>query len=378
MRHLLTITTLLATLASPALAGGWIGGGGELVKDANNPWWIENTTSVTYCVLQDEVNFHLAKPTARRRVREAIDYWKAEFARGIPTMGTRVATQTFNEVSCAQSGVDLVFQLGTLYSEQIRQIENPTEFVSLAMRTDYDPVHMRGRGFIYVAPDSGPLRPNSDRLAERPWSLSDGGLLLQVLAHELGHVFGIQHSNDAPIATGSGLMAASFPEYVLDKAWAPNTAREALPPFFAYDGRKYSTEFCYGGPVPAQLQEFWGAGEAAECFGFDVEDGNLIVRAGPDSLLMRRIGAGRLGPSTQEELRHVVSVFLPKEQQVFPGHRPDDYFMFGPMVQILGADVVYHSDDGRIERQLHLVHPLNESSHPPMFGVLDGKAIRVD
>ena len=30
--------------------GGWVGMGGELIKDARNPWFVKNTAEVFYCI----------------------------------------------------------------------------------------------------------------------------------------------------------------------------------------------------------------------------------------------------------------------------------------------------------------------------------------
>ncbi len=48
---------LLTLLAFPTLWAGWTSGGGELLRTAINPWFIQNTKVVHYCVLADEKNF---------------------------------------------------------------------------------------------------------------------------------------------------------------------------------------------------------------------------------------------------------------------------------------------------------------------------------
>lgn len=374
---LLFVSALI--LSSNAHSGVWSSGGGELVKDSQNPWFLENTHSVHYCVAQDESAFHLAPEIARRRVREALQYWKDQFARGIPTIGARVATQTFHETSCEQSGVDLRFQFGILSSEQLAVIGEANNYVALAIRTDYDRVNMRGRGFIYVAPDSGPLRPDSPRLAERPWQINDGALLLHVLAHELGHVFGIQHSNDLPLGSGSGLMSAAYPEYILDKAWAANTARNSLPPYFEFDGRPYEViGFCGDADLPPTTLQFWGLPVDSRCIFLNYANNRITVdTARVENDPRVQIGVITLGPPQQDRLQPALSIWLPKEQTVFRNHADYDYLIFGPRIVYTSSHGIYRTNDGRIERSVHVSYPLNEVNFPPIWGILDGKFIRL-
>src|SRR4051794_30919586 len=65
---------------APAPRGAWVSSGGELFKDANNPWFVKNTTTVHYCVNIDESSFSATREEAEVLVRKAIQYWKKEFA----------------------------------------------------------------------------------------------------------------------------------------------------------------------------------------------------------------------------------------------------------------------------------------------------------
>jgi hypothetical protein len=65
---------------------------------------------------------------------------------------------TFKDV-CDES-VDLAFQFGWLSQVQQQEIErlkvDLTRYVALSIRTDYS-TQLRGKGFIYVSPDRGPM-----------------------------------------------------------------------------------------------------------------------------------------------------------------------------------------------------------------------------
>ena len=79
------------------------------------------------------------------------------------------------------------------------RVTDPTAFVAEAFEESYDTVNMRAKGFIYVSPISGPLRPkniNRQSSLSNIWSDENGMRFATVIAHELGHVFGFCHQND--------------------------------------------------------------------------------------------------------------------------------------------------------------------------------------
>ena len=99
----------------------WSSGGGELIKDANNPWFIQNTQQVRYCIRQDQAVFHVKPEQVEQGIAAAIGYWKNEFAltsRPMPG-GIEVGTQEFKRVDCGDN-VELVFQFGYLDQEQLQ------------------------------------------------------------------------------------------------------------------------------------------------------------------------------------------------------------------------------------------------------------------
>src|SRR4051812_39792798 len=89
--------------SSPAAFAGWISSGGELIRDAQNPWFLENTPSVDYCIQLDAASFSANHAQASEAVRAAIGYWQDQL-RAAETLRpkedpffARVGTQTFRE-----------------------------------------------------------------------------------------------------------------------------------------------------------------------------------------------------------------------------------------------------------------------------------------
>jgi hypothetical protein len=218
-----SIVTVLTMVTPAASFAAWSSGGGELIKDLHNPWFVQNTKQVTYCIARDAEHFKLNTEEGfpiETLVLDAVKYWKDEFKTAAnPSVsgpdGFTVATQDFVHVDCSQDP-DISFQFGYLSPAQLAEMKklavDPKGFVSLAVRTDYDQVNLKGKGFVYLAADSGPLRPNTDEMLENPWAVGSGSFIYKVLVHELGHVFGVQHQSDY-----LSVMAPEFPEALVRK-----------------------------------------------------------------------------------------------------------------------------------------------------------------
>jgi hypothetical protein len=186
-------------------SGDWNSGGGYAITDQFNPWFVQNTKEVTYCIEIDERNFGQTLERSRQLIEEALKYWKAEFALAQPFQHPSdneqvlLGTQTFNYIGakCAEN-VDIRFQLGILNPQQKEYLKDPKDWVGHTARTSYDPVQLKGKGFIYISPVSGPLALDRKDLLQNRWQVANGLILKIVLMHELGHPFGMTFT-DHPV-----------------------------------------------------------------------------------------------------------------------------------------------------------------------------------
>ncbi|MBC85558.1 MAG: hypothetical protein CL677_00140 [Bdellovibrionaceae bacterium] len=193
-----------------AFGGGWSSSGGEVFRFAKNPWFLKNVSEVTYCVQRDESHFSASKEDILLSIESALSYWRSEMNSQPGQNKPGLAQQRFTKKECSET-VDIVFKMGfsTLSQEEVEFLEDPTKYIGVAVRKNYDLQQMRGSGFIYIASDSGPKGyANNGELVERAWRSKK--LLDYALIHELGHVFGIPH-------TGSGVMSEVFLDQLLNR-----------------------------------------------------------------------------------------------------------------------------------------------------------------
>src|SRR5688572_20638926 len=117
MRRIVVWIAILGFLYTSQSFGGWNSGGGDFVKDALNPWFIQNTATVKACIEIGE-HFHFSHNVVdikRDVVEKAISYWKKELAdqpeypRPIVRPFPKVATQEFIFEEC-DGETDLRFQ----------------------------------------------------------------------------------------------------------------------------------------------------------------------------------------------------------------------------------------------------------------------------
>lgn len=252
-----------------AYAGGWSSGGGELIKDSDNPWFLNNTTQINYCVLIDEGNFGATPEMITHQLRRALSYWQKQFNHAVlsnlPDFGQlKIASQTFRETNC-DDHTTIRFQLGVLDKQQKDYLKDPTQYAAVTVRTNYDEIALKAKGFVYVSPMKGPLSYASDRTVEDAWSLDKGNLLYLTVLHELGHVFGLQH-----MGTLGDLMSEGFVESILLKQESTTKLpRAAYPDFFSLksDGRA----ICPAIIVLPTWQRFFGVESINQCFRFEFQ-----------------------------------------------------------------------------------------------------------
>ncbi len=393
------LSVALILTSSMSYAGGWVSGGGELLSDAQNPWWVKNTTEVRYCVEMDAANFGVGEARARHLISRAFRFWKNQFSKvtyaDFAGEHGGIATQAFIETDC-DSSVDLKFQLGTLSAEQIEKISDIGRFIGLSVRTAYDSARLHGRGFIYIAPQSGPLRPTSDRLLPAYWSRDSHMRFYLTLVHELGHVFGLPHMSDfAMMDEGFPDLAASNP----GNGWALMGAifdKQVLFKFSLIHSEQMS--FCFADreipvPIPGEpigkrqkvfgeldlasssdvVREFLGFEEHRGCIQPVVARNHLEFRFTGEGEQVRRLGRTTIHMEPPQLLTKLVGLYLTKSgRKIFPNadlSTPMQRFAFYE-AEAKGKGE-YLSEDGKIQRQTMLRWA--GGRFVEIGGVLDGK-----
>lgn len=120
--------------------GGWVSSGGELIKDARNPWFVKNTVSVKWCLQVDPKSISINETQISEAVVDALAYWKDEFTRA-SLFGTlpgsfALGTQVFTKVSCSDPQLDLriIFGSSLLTPEEIKHLKDPNQFIGVTDR----------------------------------------------------------------------------------------------------------------------------------------------------------------------------------------------------------------------------------------------------
>lgn len=195
---------------SNAFGGADSSGGGELTEDRMNPWFVENTKDVYYCIDADSA-FVQDPDGLSTLIERAFNFWKRQFELNQDTVSSiRMGQQNLHRQATCDNKTDIAFQFGKTTEAQRKFLPKPRDFIGVAVRTEYNSKTLRGRGFIYISPDKGPLRFTGEGLLLDPWSRDGGVRLYYLLIHELGHVFGLPH-----MGLGESVLGTGFAEYLV-------------------------------------------------------------------------------------------------------------------------------------------------------------------
>ncbi len=255
----LFLSSLLFSVFSLAEPGGWISSGGEVFKNAKNPWFVRNTSEVYYCVNFSKEDFSIAAAEAIPMIEKGIQYWKQQLdgksaisldfpSSPLVNENVQIANQTFKFNQECHGNEDLIFKFGygALDKDEIAYMKTPEKYVGLTIRKTYDELKLKASGSIYISGDTGKnsYKKTSKDVIDEAWQYPK--LLQYVVIHELGHVFGLPHS-------GSGLMSEVFLDQLLIRKFAALYVREPISPFIK---PSESAEICDGPVLPTGSQSF--------------------------------------------------------------------------------------------------------------------------
>lgn len=331
MKNIVFVNIILSSLAF-AGGGSWSSGGGGLLKDSRNPWFLNNVSTVRYCIQIDEKNFGVSAKFANTQIQKSIDYWKKQFSfASLPTLTdfgpVKIATQNFIQTKCDDKRLDMKFQFGVLDDEQFRYLEKPTEFGAISVRTDYAPSTMRAKGFVYVSPTQGNLAFRGVGQKQDVWKQNDGALLYLTLVHEMGHVFGLSHMGKM-----GDIMSESYVEMILlSPEYADSYIQNAsfffqLPDYmetlclknFVIQG--YSVDMQ---PLLNKWRRFFDLNETDSCLKVVFEhqeqgykNTKVIFYFGDSAETLREIGYGDVAFNSFMPI-HYSLIWLPKGQMLF-------------------------------------------------------------
>ncbi|MBC7464674.1 MAG: matrixin family metalloprotease [Bdellovibrio sp.] len=389
---------LFKTISVPA-AGGWTSGGGELIRDQHNPWFIQNTKQVNYCIQIDEKEFGLSRNFVSSQVARTIQFWKNQLKElqvsNFGEFAISVGGQNFSEVDC-ESAHDIDFQFGVLSSEQAARLGDISKTIALSVRTDYDIKKLKSKGFVYFAKDK--------HFPSRPWSSNYGIRFLPVLAHEIGHVFGVQHREDVDF------MSENYPEAVLSANDGDGTfyslkllnegglEKKHLFKYVAStNDMKFISCMSAGDSVtipkptkPKSFQQsstpitssvsdkFFNVGSGDTCQTYHMKGNRFEYFSGKGKVEV--VGAAELIMQNQNDLwilmntTDVINFWLPQEQTIFP-KVSDQWFGrkigIASFVPAVNFKADYKTIDGKISRPITL-EVMNNGTIKRISGVMDG------
>ncbi|HEX4924167.1 MAG TPA: hypothetical protein VFV50_08775, partial [Bdellovibrionales bacterium] len=264
-----------------------------------------------------------------------------------------VGHQQFVRVPCTGTEeLRFKFGAGTLEPARRAVIPNLRAHVGIAIRTEYDEVNLRGRGFIYIASDIGNETYDASNSIAQPWKHEI--FLFLTLVHELGHVFGIPHTGPK-----YSLMSAQFLEMILHKTTAEpmknfKIGESNVVPFFFFPSRYFVQ--C--------SQDGWLA-EAVQVFQIPADTGCLHFGVDDDRGLIHVYGSKKPGAPEKPlgliskldfdaEPSLGVTLFLTPKQKVF-AQMPNPYhLMTGPFFAAKKGSASFTPAGGGPARPLYL------------------------
>lgn len=355
MKYLKHSLFLALAVSKMAFAGGWVVGGGEIMGDAVNPWFLNNNPNVKYCVMINETNFGQSRARVEAITARGLNFWMRQFKEQESGGGEFVLNKlNFTQEECKPT-TDLKFQFGTIDLKQIVQLPDLDRKIAVSVRTDYDRVNLRGKGFIYISPELGPLALHGPQIQPNAWSLNGGSALQMVLIHELGHVFGLRHDVVS-------LMAEDYVEFLLNPEVFSYFAQsdyeldlDGLNVFkIAKSSSNRTLRACTGWSITETnvkskrikrnissagnkgmytvLNDFFGIDFEYNCYGNSsgFENGKYYLDAvfgtrdgsKEETIRMEQLDS----QAVSRESTHILKVFLPKEQKVFTERMESMYY----------------------------------------------------
>lgn len=198
-------------LATQALAVSSVGNGAGVTLTEKNPWFV-GEKAVSYCIEMTPTPVTISVEEARREVRNAIDDWVAtlKFLKpqhiGSEPLSFSLLRENmslnFVESECSND-TDLRFLLAkdnAPVREALKHTEGPLN--GFAFREAYDPKTGRAKGFIWISKSK--IAPT---VMDDGTSTTNG--FFNIVLHELGHVFGVQHRR-AGFMEGEGKPAGTL------------------------------------------------------------------------------------------------------------------------------------------------------------------------
>ena len=202
-------------------------------------------------------------------------------------------------------------------------IKNPKKAIGTTVRTEFDGVQLRGKGFIYISPENGPYALSGPgpfgAIIENRWGFAGGKLLELALIHELGHVFGIRHV-DATVMDPfllRLLISQPFGSHVMNV--------KENPAFFVRDGGPDRSYFGASRAWEDDVQTLMlGIPASYKWFEIRPDSAGVLKLLGSSSPSEEVLAIGRFIPELANgsyfvsEESPLVNLFLTKDQRVFP------------------------------------------------------------